>query len=180
MSTLPAVVCTLEFVTKLEAPRVESKKNATLSATGKLKLDGPIGFVGTKLLLPTVTQVRSPVENVTGVSVGVNAVVVAVQEKTVIGLGIPAALAGPFAAFTVSYGITNGSAIGIVQCRQTSIDVVVGGGVGFTLAPGEFKFLELLKKKLPWPPKVDSELASGAKTVVHRVDYEPKIPVCRP
>ncbi|HXI14601.1 MAG TPA: hypothetical protein VNM92_18440 [Thermoanaerobaculia bacterium] len=157
-----------------------SAKNSTLSATGKLKLDGPIGFVGDKVLVPTVSSTQSPVESMEGVSVGVNAVIVAAQIKSVIGLGIPAALAGPFAAVTVSYGMTNGSSIGIVKCRQTSIDVVVAGGAGYTLAPGELKFLELLKTKLPWPPKVDSELASGTTTVVHRVDYEPKVPVCRP
>ncbi|MEO6260727.1 MAG: hypothetical protein ABIP63_10265 [Thermoanaerobaculia bacterium] len=157
-----------------------SAKNTTLRATGKLKLDGPIGFVGTTILLPTVTQSQSPVETLSGVSVGVNGVVVAAQIKQVIGLGVPAALAGPFGAFTVSYGLTNGSSIGIVQCRQTSIDVVVAGGAGFTLAPGESKFLEALKLKLPWAPKIDSEIASASKTVVHRVDYEPKVPVCRP
>jgi hypothetical protein len=46
--------------------------------------------------------------------------------------------------------------------------------------PGEYKVLELLKTKLPWPAKVDSELASGATTVVDRVDYDPQVPVCRP
>ena len=157
-----------------------SAKNATLRATGKLKLDGPIGFIGTKILLPTVTQTQSPAESLTGVSVGVNGVIVAAQIKEVIGLGIPAAMAGPFAAFTVSYGMTNGSSIGIVQCRQTSIDVIVAGGAGYTLAPGESKVLELLKMKLPWAPKIDSEIASASTTVVHRVDYEPKVPVCRP
>ncbi|MDP9241264.1 MAG: hypothetical protein M3O55_11620, partial [Actinomycetota bacterium] len=92
---------------------------------------------------------------------------------------IPAALAGPFAAVTVSYGLTNGSAIGIVQCRQSSLDVVLAGGVGFTLAPGELKIFELLEGLLSWAPKVDSEYAAGTTSVVHRADYQPKVAVCR-
>ena len=156
-----------------------SARNATLEATGRLKVDGPIGFSGSQVLTPTVEQVKSPVENLTGVSVGVNGVVVALQLKVVIGLGIPAAMAGPFAAVTVAYGLTNGSAIGIVQCRQSTIDVVLAGGVGFTLAPGESTFFKTLAKELPWAPKIDSELASSSSTVVHKSDYLPKVPVCK-
>lgn len=108
-----------------------------------------------------------------------NAVVVAAQLKVVVGLGIPAALAGPFGAITVGYGLTNGSAIGIVHCRQASLDVVIGYGAGYTLSPGESKFFELWKVKLPSAPKVDSELASTSKSVVHKVDYAPKVSACR-
>lgn len=157
-----------------------SARNATLIATGRLKVDGPIGFAGGHLLLPTVQQTESPVDNLTGPSVGVNGVVVALQLKVVIGLGVPAAMAGPFGAVTVAYGLTNGSSIGIVQCRQASLDVVVAGGVGFTLDPGKLQFLTLLMQKVPWAPKLDSELASKVTTVVHKTFYAPNVPVCRP
>jgi hypothetical protein len=157
-----------------------SARNATLSATGKLKVDGPIGFTGAKLLLPTVTSAQSPVDNLSGVSVGVNGVVIAEQVKVVIGLGIPAAFTGPFAALTLSYGLTNGSAIGIVQCRQASIDVVLAGGVGFTIAPAESTALKDLLEKFPWKPKLDSEFGSVTTSVIHDVTYLPKVPVCRP
>jgi hypothetical protein len=108
----------------------------------------------------------------------VNGVVLAVQVKTVLGLGIPAAFAGPFASFTVSYGLTNGSAIGIVHCKQSSIDVVVAGGVGYTLDSKLVKAVNTIAAKLPFPIKVDSELLSVNKTVVHEVWYKPKIPAC--
>ncbi|MGB9378798.1 MAG: hypothetical protein WCB04_14935 [Mycobacteriales bacterium] len=156
-----------------------SARNATLKAVGKLVVAGPLGFAGGTLLTPTVTPTQTPADNVTGVSVGVNGVVIALQMKLVIGLGIPAALAGPFAAVTVSYGITNGSAIGIVQCRQSSLDVVLAGGVGFTIAPGELKIFELLEGLLSLAPKLDSEYAAGTTSVVHRTDYQPKVAVCR-
>ena len=157
-----------------------SARNATLGTLGKIAIDGAIGFSGASVLVPAVTQALSPVERLTGVSIGVNGVVLAMQVKVVIGLGIPAAFAGPFAAVTVSYGLTNGSSIGIVQCRQSSIDVVLAGGVGFTLAPEELKYLKLLEIELPWAPKLDTELASGTKTVLHTTDYQPKVATCRP
>jgi hypothetical protein len=155
-----------------------SARNATLSATGKLKVDGPIGFSGKDVLVPVVQSVQSPVDNMAGVSVGVNGVVLAVQVKTVLGLGIPAAFAGPFASFTVSYGLTNGSAIGIVKCKQSSIDVVVAGGVGYTLDSKLVSAVNTLIKSLPFPVKVDSEMLSVNKTVVHEVWYKPKIAAC--
>jgi hypothetical protein len=157
-----------------------SARNATLAAQAKVKVDGPIGFSDGKVLTPTVTQVVSPVDNLNGVSEGVNGILVAEQVTVVIGVGVPAAMAGPFAALTVAYGLTNGSSIGIVQCRQTSVDVVLAGGVGFTLAPATLKFLELLKATVPWEPKVDTELASLTTTVLHRLAYQPKVAVCRP
>jgi hypothetical protein len=155
-----------------------SARNATLTANGELKVDGPIGFSGTNVFVPSVNPTTSPIDNMAGVSVGVNAVVFAMQLKVVVGLGIPAALAGPFGAVTVSYGLTNGSAIGIIQCRQASLDVVVGYGAGYTLSPGESKFLELLKVKLPWAPKIDSELAASTKSVLHKIDVKPKVAAC--
>jgi hypothetical protein len=156
-----------------------SARNATLAATGKLKVDGPIGFSGKEVLVPQVKEAQSPLDNMTGVSVGVNAVVLAVQVKVVIGIGVPAAFAGAFGAFTVSYGITNGSAIGIVKCSQTSIDVVIAGGVGYTLDSNKVvDYIKFFAKKLPFPVKVDSELASVSKTIMQSRGYKPKIPAC--
>lgn len=175
VSPVPLV---LSFRFKFIVETAFSAKNATLSATGKVKLDGPIGFSGTNVLLPKVTQKQSPVDNVVGVSVGVNGVVVAEQIKVVLGLGIPAAFTGPFAAVTLSYGVTNGSAIGIVQCKEVSVDVVLGYGAGFTLAPGQSTFFKTFREKFPWAPKLDSELASGATTVLHKVSHLPKVGVC--
>ncbi len=155
-----------------------SARNATLAASGKLKVDGPIGFSGAKVLVPLVESVQSPIDNMAGVSVGVNGIVLAVQVRTVLGLGIPAAFAGPFAAFTVSYGLTNGSAIGIVKCKQSSIDVVVAGGVGYSVAGKVLEAVKGFASSLPFPIKVDSELLSVNKTVVHKVYYKPKILAC--
>lgn len=155
-----------------------SARNATLAASGKLAVDGPIGFSGSQVLVPVVTSVQSPIDNLAGVSVGVNGVVLAVQVKAVLGLGIPAAFAGPFAAFTVSYGMTNGSAIGIVQCKQTSIDVVVAGGVGYTVDSKLATALSAIAAGLPFPIKIDSELLSVNETVIHKVEYKPPILAC--
>lgn len=156
-----------------------SARNATLAARGKLAVDGPIGFSGTDILVPRVEQTESPVENLTGVSVGVNGIVVALQLKVVVGLGVPAAFAGPFAAFTVSYGLTKGSAIGITTpCNQSSIDVLIGGGAGYTMSSKQLALLTFLSKKLAFPVKVDSELVSHTKSVVHEVGYLPKSSIC--
>ncbi len=155
-----------------------SAKNSTLEAKGKVTLDGPLGFAGGKGIVPTATVTESPIDNITGISVGVTGVVVAAQMKVLVGLGIPAALAGPFAAITISYGLTNGSSIGIVQCKQVTLDVVAGYGAGYTLAPTLSTFLK--KLDFPWAPKIDSEFASSSSNVIPTMKaYKPKVAVCR-
>jgi hypothetical protein len=156
-----------------------SARNATLAAQGKLEVDGPIGFSGKEVLVPQVKEAKSPLDNMSGVSVGVNGVVLAVQFKVVIGIGVPAAFAGPFGAFTVSYGMTNGSSIGITHCLQTTIDVIIAGGVGYTLTREVGELINGLASKLPWKVKADSELLSVSKSVIHEVEYEPKLAVCK-
>jgi hypothetical protein len=160
-----------------------SARNATLTSTGRLAIDGPLGFVKTagKLSLeqPSVSIKQNPVETIAGVSQGVNGLVFAAQMKIQMGVGIEVAEAGPFVAFTASVGLTNGSSIGIVQCKQATVDAILAGGIGLTIDPGESEWLKkslgALTKLLP---KLDVELGNVSVSVVHRSDYRPKVAVC--
>lgn len=173
-----AVPLTISIRFKAIVETAFSAKNSTLEAKGKVRLDGPLGFSGGKGIVPTANVIESPIDTLTGISVGVTGVVVAAQIKVLVGLGIPAALAGPFGAITISYGLTNGSAIGIVQCKQATLDVVAGYGAGYTLAPTLSTFLKNLE--FPWAPKIDSEFASSSSNVIPTMKaYKPKVAVCR-
>ncbi len=163
-----------------------SAKNSTLSATGSYKVDGPLGFDygsgGLQLTTPTVTEEGSMIDSLDGVSVGVNGVIVAYQAKVLLGLGVPLLTAGPFGAITVSTGLTNGSDLGIVKCKQASLDVVVGGGLGFTIGGGDTgkNYLQSLFDRLRGsaPVKLDTEYANKSATVVHEVFIKPPVAAC--
>ena len=105
---------------------------------------------------------------------------VAYQIKVLAGVGVPLFSAGPFAAMTVSTGLTVGSDLGIVKCRIASLDVVAAGGLGYTFSSGAATLIEKFFQKLGvGEAKLDSEYASLTQTLVHAVRSAPDVPVCK-
>jgi hypothetical protein len=98
----------------------------------QLKTDGPVAsfFKATKSLLP-----------IGGVSIGVNAVVVAAELKFHLGMGLKTAYAGPFVTFGAAVGATRGSDIGIVNCQSADLVVTGKAGVGLSIDSNIGKFL---------------------------------------
>lgn len=184
---LGPVPMNLSFRQKLLVQTAFTAKNSTLSATGSYKIEGPLGFDygsgGLQLTTPTVTTEESMIDTLTGVSVGVNGIVVAYQAKALIGVGVPLFTAGPFGAVTVSVGLTNGSDLGIVKCRRSSLDVVVAGGMGFTIGGGQSgtDHVTALLSRLAGsaPLKLDSEYSPKTATVVHEKFAAPNVGVCK-
>ncbi|MFE0547144.1 hypothetical protein [Streptomyces sp. NPDC058891] len=95
-----------------------SGKNTTVTAGGTWRLDGPLGIVDGKLVTPRLTVVKPIMDSIGGVSVGVSGVAAAVEAKFQLGLGIPAAFAGPYAKFVMDTGVANGSALGSARPVQ--------------------------------------------------------------
>lgn len=163
-----------------------SAKDSTLSANGLYKVDGPLGFDyhggDLTLVTPTVTTELAMIDSLDGISVGVNGVIVAYQAKVLLGLGVPLFTAGPFGAITVSTGLTDGSNLGIVKCKQASLDVVVAGGLGFTIGGGDTAkdYLKSLFDRLRGtaPVKLDTEYGTKTATVVHEVFIKPPVVAC--
>ena len=105
-------------------------KNGNLTASGEWDVDGSIGIDGQTVTLPTLTARGTKlIDSIMGVSVGVNGIVVAVSFEFGLLFGLPVAGAGPAASFVTSLGLTNGSSLGIVQCKQVSITSNVSAGV---------------------------------------------------
>ena len=106
-------------------------KNGNITASAAWDVDGSMGIDGQTVTLPTMTA-REPklIDTLAGVSVGVNAIVVAVSFEFGLMFGLPMASAGPVASFITSLGMTNGSSLGIVQCKQVSITAVINAGAG--------------------------------------------------
>lgn len=152
-------------------------KNATLLGAGRYRLAGPIGFSGGAAQSPSFSVEKSIIDSLGGITLGPSGLVFALKVKVLAGIGTPAATAGPFGTFTAAFGVTNGSSLGasLARCRGASLDLKVGGGFGLSVSPGALSFLE---KFLPAGTKIDNKIETS-KTVLHRAQVVPDVPLCR-
>lgn len=149
--------------------------NGNMTADASWTVDGPLGFDGETLTTPTLTE-RGPklVDSITGVSVGVNGLVVAVSFEFGLLIGLPIAGAGPVVAFITSLGLTNGSSLGIVKCRQATITSTLTAGVGIqTLDTVRNALQKLYNITIPQQQKLFT------KQILQESWYAPPVQACR-
>ncbi len=150
-----------------------SAKNATLQASGAWSLDGPLGFDGAAVSVPSATRQKSLLNSLSGISIGVNGIVAAMEFRFGLEIGLPIAGAGPFAGVVVSTGLTNGSAGGLVRCRGVTLLGSVKGGVSISLSSHVQKALEkLLHVTVPG----EKELLK--KDIINKSEVIPRVPLC--
>lgn len=162
---------------KLSVSTALTGKNSTLTATGKYKLDGPIGFQGAQILTPGFSVEKSLLDSVSGITLGPSGIVVALNFKTQVGLGTPLLNAGPNDGFTISVGVTNGSSLGapLARCRGATLDFEVTGGVSVNV---DSSIIAVLKNVLPAKTKLEFGVELK-KTVLHRAQVLPDVALCR-
>lgn len=122
-----------------------------------------------------MTEREKLIESIAGVSVGVNGLVYAVAFEFGLLIGLPVAGAGPVASFITSIGVTNGSDLGIVKCRQSNLTSTLTGGVGLSVYD---PVKQALKKS--WGIDIPAQTTFVTKTIVQESWYEPKVVACRP
>ncbi len=176
---LPA---TLKQTFKFLVQTAFTAKNGNISATGRWGLDGPIGYSGS-ILTPTFSVQESIMQSLRGVSIGVEAIVVAAEFRFGLMLGLPVAGAGPFVGVVASLGLTNGSAAGrvglplagpAVKCRGSTLVLTVRAGEGLNVSGPLTKAIEhTLGVKIP------KEADFIHEDIVNRTVVEPDVPLCR-
>ncbi len=167
---------TLSVTFKVDIETALSGNNSTLTAHGKYKLDGPIGFSGTSILRPTFSVEQSIIDSIGGITLGPSGIVVGVGAKFTFGLGTPAAPVGFSTTLATTFGVTNGSSLAatFVRCRGATLDMQLKTGVGFFVSP---KFFAGLQRLLP--PKTPLNSNVEASTVLlHRSQTIPAVPLC--
>lgn len=151
-------------------------RNSTIKAHGEWNLGGDWGFRDGRAVAPAFSVKKSIVNSITGVSLAPTGMVVGVKTQLMAGIGTHLGMAGPFSTFTVTAGVTNGSALGasLTRCASASLDLFVGGGVGVVLnsAAGA-----VLQKVLPAGTQLNSSIEMNWK-ILHREQTVPPVPVC--
>jgi hypothetical protein len=137
-------------------------RNTTMSATGDYTFTGSFkaGYVGGKwgLFGPTgFSAKKSLLESTTGMSLGHSGLVMAHQMKVIAGIGVHGFAAGPYFAFTSSVGITRASDIGMLTCRQATLDVNLGAGVGYLIPKAVTDAINFVLRQLNIKYRVDGE-----------------------
>ncbi len=153
-------------------------KNATLEASGQYGLTGPIGFASTTVFSPVFTVIDPMMNHVQGISLGGAGAVIAVETRFLVGLGLPAAMAGAYGKLTTAVGVANGSILGFglgLPCRGLTLKISAGLGVGVQISSSASALLEkILGKKT----KVDAEIGEISESVVDRKVVWPDTPLC--
>jgi hypothetical protein len=150
-------------------------KNGNITASGEWDVDGSIGMDGQTVTLPKLTARGTKlIDSIMGVSVGVNGIVVAVSFEFGLVFGLPVAGAGPSASFITSLGLTNGSSLGIVQCKQVSITSDVSAGVSIQVFD---PIKQALKKVLGFD--VPAERPLVRKNILQENWVKPNVLACK-
>jgi hypothetical protein len=152
-------------------------KNSTLLATGKYKLDGPIGISGGELKGPKFSVEQSIIDSLSGITIGPSGIVAAVKIDCLLGVGLPLlGESGPYGTFTTSVGVTNGSSLGapLARCKNATLDLRVGGGAELDIPDAIWDALTAL---LPAGTKIDKSVEAST-TILHREQTVPDVPLC--
>lgn len=155
-------------------------KNSTVFATGKYKLDGPLGITGRGVQVPTLSVQQSLLDSISGIAIGPSGIVGATKIKVRVGFGTPAASAGPYVALTASTGITQGSALGapLARCHSATLDLKFSTGIGLEVSP---QLLSFLKALLPAKSKFEGGWESSVETstpIFNKSQTQPDVPLC--
>jgi hypothetical protein len=131
--------------------------------------------------MPKVTVKKSLIDSLSGISVGVNGFVVASEMRVMLGLGIPAVNAGPYARMVASLGVTVGSDLGIVKCRQATVVLTAGTGVGLSMSDTVASGVNYALKELGVTKKLESDTKKDVydKELFNKSDWVPDKPICR-
>ncbi len=155
-----------------------SGKNSVLEAIAKYAMSGPIGFDGDSVLSPTFEVIEPMTKNLKGITIGPSGIVFAAETRFLLGFGIPAAMAGPYAKLTVAFGATKGSSLGafLATCTGVTVKMDMGYGVGVSISATQWALLEKILKK---NGKLEFEVNEHSFPIVNRKSVHPDVPLCR-
>jgi hypothetical protein len=136
-------------------------KNSTLSATGDFGFSGALdaGYQNGSwgLTAPeNYTANNSPVDAITGVSLGASAVLIAYEGRVIVGIGAFGFVTGPYVGFDATYGVTRGSdtvtAMGLPTCVSARLKTDAVAGVGYSMPQSVTKAINKILSALNAKP----------------------------
>jgi hypothetical protein len=113
-------------------------RNTTLSARGNYTFDGAftVGVVNRKWSIGGPTNFsaeQNMMKTAEGISLGAAGIDLADEVKVIAGIGVHGFAAGPYFRVTSALGVFKGSSMGMLECKEATINVKLSGGVGYVI-----------------------------------------------
>jgi hypothetical protein len=143
-------------------------RNTTLSATGDYTFSGSflVGVVNKAWTVKGPTNFsaqQNMMKTAEGISLGASGVDLTDEMKVIAGIGQHGFAAGPYFRVTSSLGVFKGSSLGMIACKEATIDVKLSGGVGYVIPKVVTEFFNTVLRGLNIKYRLDGEgsLRSG-------------------
>jgi hypothetical protein len=113
-------------------------RNTTLSANGNYTFDGAftVGVVNSKWTIGGPTNFaaeQNMMKTAEGISFGAAGIDLADEVKVITGIGVHGFAAGPYFRVTSALGVFKGSSLGMIECKEATVNVKLSGGVGYVI-----------------------------------------------
>ncbi|MFG1777344.1 hypothetical protein ACGFIG_13055 [Micromonospora sp. NPDC049048] len=168
----------------LEVRTVFTAKDGSFRAAGEYALTGAVGygyhrpFFGP--VVPAGFTVRDSLTNsITGVSIGVNGMLLSYDVKFTVGIGALGFSAGLYVGLRTTVGATLGSGAGLIVCRGAGINVTMRYGIGYSIPKVVADVVNFFLKVFRTKPIETSGTLGSQTTVVKRGEtVPPNVPLC--
>lgn len=112
----------------------------------------------------TFTVRKSLMDSISGISLGINALIITYEVRAIVGIGAFGFVTGPFVGLGLTAGVTRGSDAGGVivgvTCRQVDMQAWVKAGVGYRMPPSVAKVINFILSVFNVAP-IESSGGSG-------------------
>lgn len=136
---------------------------------GRFSLGGPTGLSTKESLLRSTD----------GVAMGVTGLVMTHHAKVIVGIGFAGFATGPYVFLNSSVAVSRGSNIGIVTCREATLAMAMGAGVGYMIPQGVTRGINAILRALNIKEIQDSGgFQTSPMKLVSTTSRTPKLAVC--
>lgn len=162
-----------------------SAKNSTLSLTADYSFGGGIGFTYrpgnfTVNTPGKVTATTDAVDNMNGISVGINSLELAYKAKLILGIGAFGFASGLEVGLNTSWGVLKSTDISVppLKCRQVTFTMLGTVGIGWAIPKAVAAVVNFVLSFFNTSIPSSGGVRSAPATIAQRSDYAPQLAAC--
>lgn len=157
--------------------------SGSLKAVGALKASGELaaGYANSQFQLtgPKLEVEQSFMQSLRGVSLGATGLVLAHEVRVIVGVGAFDFVTGPYVGLRTSLGVTQGSSIGLIQCKGGELDSSVTAGVGYSIPQPVTSAINFILRTLNAKEITGHGVLSAGTLPVFHAEQEPTAKICK-
>ena len=163
-----------------------SAKDGNIKASGEWGIEGGLGFGYANnsfgVRAPKDLKVKNSItDSISGISVGVNGIILTYQAKFLVGFGQFGFTVGVYFGLTITAGLTIGSAAGapLALCRSAQVGVWASYGIGYRIPAPVADLINFFLEKFNTKP-IERQAGIGENVnTFNKYVVTPDKPICR-